>query len=68
MGKGEIISGGDSGLYQVRLKYYRDTLDEKLDQLDLKIIEQEERIVELLIAEEPDPERTGQGQTATGGA
>ena len=31
MGKGEIISGGDSGLYQVRLKYYRATLDEKLD-------------------------------------
>ena len=62
MGKGEIISGGDSGLYQVRLKYYRDTLDEKLDLLDLKIIEQEERIVELLIAEEPDPDELGRAR------
>ncbi len=62
MGKGEIISGGDSGLYQVRLKYHRDTLDEKLDLLDLKIIEQEERIVELLIAEEPDSDELGRAK------
>ena len=31
MGKGEIISGGDGGLYQVRLNYYRATLEERLD-------------------------------------
>ena len=62
MGKGEIISGGDSGLYQVRLKYYRATLDEKLDDLDLKIIEQEERIVELLEAEEIDLDELGRAR------
>ena len=62
MGKGEIISGGDSGLYQVRLKYYRATLEERLDQLDLKIIEQEERIVELLIAEESDLDELGRAR------
>ena len=62
MGKGEIISGGDSGLYQVRLKYCRATLEERLDQLDLKIIEQEERIVELLIAEPIDLDELGRAR------
>ncbi|MDO9110272.1 MAG: hypothetical protein Q7U40_06420 [Desulfatirhabdiaceae bacterium] len=62
MGKGEIISGGDGGLYQVRLNYYRVTLEERLDVLDLKIIEQEERIVELLIAEPVDLDELGRAR------
>jgi len=47
MGKGEIISGGEDGQYQVRLKYFRDTLNEKLALLDSKIAEQEVKIGEL---------------------
>ena len=44
MGKGEIISGGDGGLYQVRLKYNRVSLDERLDLLDAKIANRSKRL------------------------
>ena len=57
MGKGEIISGGDGGLYQVRLKYNRVSLDERLDLLDAKIAEQEQKIGELPEGAERDRAR-----------
>jgi hypothetical protein len=41
MGKGQIISGGDSGLYQVRLNYNRTFAEERLALLDAKIAKQE---------------------------
>ena len=57
MGKGEIISGGDGGLYQVRLKYNRVSLDERLDLLDSKIAEQEQKIGKLPEGAERDRAR-----------
>ena len=63
MGKGEIISGGEDGQYQVRLKYFRDTLNEKLALLDSKIAEQEVKIGEL-----PEGKERNRAKLTTGGA
>ena len=45
MGKGEIIGGGEDGLYQVRLIYNRTRLDSTLSELVCKISEQEAKIL-----------------------
>ena len=47
MGKGEIIGGGEDGLYQVRLIYNRTRLDSTLSELACKITEQEAKILSL---------------------
>ena len=54
MGKGEIISGGDDGLYQVRLNYNRTFAEERLELLNAKIAEQETLIAELPEGDEQD--------------
>jgi hypothetical protein len=54
MGKGQIISGGDGGLYQVRLNYNRTFAEERLALLDAKIAEQETRIAGLPEGDELD--------------
>lgn len=47
MGKGEIISGGDGGLYKVRIKYNRIWLNAKLAQLEGQITSLEERLADV---------------------